>query len=188
MFRLNPETGAVEYIEGVSSMDLNKPPTTNLEEGQALVPDPTSPTGTKVVEIPSDLKEKALNDFSNYITQIGDSYAKLNQMGKAVSGGEANPLNYVFATPLGQTMGRIFGEEGQPLRDQINTMVPNIINVIRQSSQMGAKGMDSEKELSFYLRSVGDATLPLEANIKALDALDKAYGKGNAVETMLKNF
>ena len=188
MFRLNPETGVVEYIEGVSSIDLNKPPTTNLKEGQALVPDPTSPTGTKIVEIKSDVKEKALNDFSNYITQIGDSYAKLNQMGKAVSAGEANPLNYVFSTPLGQTMGRMFGEKGQPLRDQINTMVPNIINVIRQSSQMGAKGMDSEKELSFYLRSVGDTMLPLEANIKALDALDKAYGKGNAVENILKNY
>lgn len=188
MFRLNPETGAVEYIEGVSSMDLNKPPTTNLKEGQALVPDPTSPTGTKVVEIPSDLKEKALNNFSNYIAQVGDSYAKLNQMGKAVSGGEANPLNYVFATPIGQTMGRMFGEEGQILRDQINTMAPNIVNVIRQSTEMGAKGMDSDSERLFFIKSMGDPTLPIEANIKALDALDKAYGKGNAVETMLKNY
>jgi hypothetical protein len=30
-------------------------------------------------------------------------------------------------------------------------------------------------------------SLPIEANIKALDILDKAYGKGDMVEKMLKN-
>ena len=153
-----------------------------------MVPDPTSPTGTKVVQIPSEMREKAQTDFSTYIAQVGDSYAKLNEMGKAVSAGEANPLNYVFSTAVGQTMGRMFGEKGQPLRDQINTMAPNIINVIRQSTQMGSKGMDSNAEREFYIKAMGDPTLPIEANIKALEALDKAYGKGNAVENMLKNY
>ena len=185
---IDPVTGTVIRRDIALGGDLNKAPTTNLKEGEALVPDPTSPTGTKVVQIPSEMREKAQTDFSTYIAQVGDSYAKLNEMGKAVSAGEANPLNYVFSTAVGQTMGRMFGEKGQPLRDQINTMAPNIINVIRQSTQMGSKGMDSNAEREFYIKAMGDPTLPIEANIKALEALDKAYGKGNAVENMLKNY
>ena len=183
----NPD-GTVAVRDISLSSDLNKAPTTSLKEGEALVPDPNSPTGTKVVQIPSEMREKAQTDFSTYISQVGDSYAKLNEMGKAVSAGEANPLNYVFSTAIGQTMGRMFGEKGQPLRDQINTMAPNIINVIRQSTQMGSKGMDSNAEREFYIKAMGDPILPIEANIKALEALDKAYGKGNAVENMLKNY
>jgi len=167
---------------------LNKAPTTDLKEGEVLVADPTSPTGTKIVQVPSEAREKAKTDFSTYISQVGDSYARLDELGKAVSAGEANPLNYAFSTAVGQTMGRMFGEEGQPLRDQINTMAPNIINVIRQSTQMGSKGMDSNAEREFYIKAMGDPTLPIEANIKALDALDKAYGKGNAVGDILKNY
>jgi len=185
---IDPATGIVTTRDIALGGDLNKPPTTNLKEGEVLVADPNSPTGTKIVQVPSEVREKAKNDFSNYIAQVGDSYARLNEMGKAVSAGEANPLNYAFSTAVGQTMGRMFGEEGQPLRDQINTMAPNIINVIRQSTQMGSKGMDSNAEREFYIKAMGDPTLPIEANIKALDALDKAYGKGNAVGDILKNY
>jgi len=64
-------------------------------------------------------------------------------------------------------------------------MAPNLINVVRQSSEMGAKGLDSEKELKFYLGAIGDPTRPIEANLKALDVLDKAYGDGKAVSNML---
>jgi hypothetical protein len=134
------------------------------------------------------MREKAKNDFSSYVAQVGDSYARLDQLGKAVSAGEFNPLNYVFATEVGQTMARAFGEQGQPLREQINTMAPNIINVIRQSTQMGSKGMDSNAEREFYIKAMGDPKLPIEANIKALDVLDKVYGNGNAVKEMLKNY
>lgn len=168
--------------------DLNKSPTTQLKEGEVLVADPNSPTGTRIVQVPSEMREKAKNDFSSYVAQVGDSYARLDQLGKAVSAGEFNPLNYVFATEVGQTMARAFGEQGQPLREQINTMAPNIINVIRQSTQMGSKGMDSNAEREFYIKAMGDPKLPIEANIKALDVLDKVYGNGNAVKEMLKNY
>jgi hypothetical protein len=189
-FTTNPD-GSTTYRQGAgvgNTGGLNKAPTTDLKEGEVLVADPTSPTGTKIVQVPSEAREKAKTDFSTYISQVGDSYARLNELGKAVSAGEANPLNYAFSTAVGQTMGRMFGEEGQPLRDQINTMAPNIINVIRQSTQMGSKGMDSNAEREFFIKAMGDPTLPIEANIKALDALDKAYGKGNAVEDILKNY
>ena len=167
---------------------LNKAPTTDLKEGEALVADPTSPTGTKIVQVPSEAREKAKIDFTSYVEQMTGSYAKLDEMGKAVTGASSNPLNYIESTSAGQELSRMFGSEPQVLRDQINTMRPSIINVIRQASEMGAKGLDSEKELTFYLSALGDPKLPVEANIKALEVLDKVYGTGKAVPSMLKNY
>jgi hypothetical protein len=167
---------------------LNKAPTTDLKEGEVLVADPTSPTGTKIVQVPSEAREKAKIDFTSYVEQMTGSYAKLDEMGKAVTGASSNPLNYIESTSAGQELSRMFGSEPQVLRDQINTMRPSIINVIRQASEMGAKGLDSEKELTFYLSALGDPKLPVEANIKALEVLDKVYGTGKAVPSMLKNY
>jgi hypothetical protein len=167
---------------------LNKAPTTQIKEGEAIVPDATSPTGTRIVQIPSDAKEKAKTDFSGYMQEITGSYATLDAKGKAVTGEKSSIINALTATGAGQAVSRALGSEDQVLRDQINTMRPSIINVIRQATEMGAKGMDSEKELTFYLSAIGDPSLPVEANIKALETLDKVYGTGKAVNEMLKNF
>jgi len=189
-FTTNPD-GSTTYRQGVgvgSTGGLNKAPTTDLKEGEVLVADPTSPTGTKIVQVPSEVREKAKIDFTSYVEQMTGSYAKLDEMGKAVTGAGSNPLNYIESTSAGQELSRMFGSEPQVLRDQINTMRPSIINVIRQASEMGAKGLDSEKELAFYLSALGDPKLPVEANIKALEVLDKVYGTGKAVSSMLKNY
>jgi hypothetical protein len=167
---------------------LNKAPTTQIKEGEAIVPDATSPTGTRIVQIPSEAKEKAKTDFSGYMQQITGSYAALDAKGKAVTAEKSSIMNALTATGAGQAVSRALGSEDQVLRDQINTMRPSIVNVIRQATEMGAKGMDSEKELTFYLSAIGDPSLPVEANIKALETLDKVYGTGKAVNEMLKNF
>jgi len=159
--KFNPETGQFEIIEG---------------------------SGAGGKKLPDDLIEKNKNDFTGYVQQMADSYARLDKMGKAVTGASSNPLNYIESTSAGQELSRMFGSEPQVLRDQINTMRPSIINVIRQASEMGAKGLDSEKELAFYLSALGDPKLPVEANIKALEVLDKVYGTGKAVSSMLKNY
>jgi hypothetical protein len=189
-FSIDPKTGVFTYREGVRGGDggLNKPPAINVKEGEQLIPDPNSPTGTRITQIPSDAKEKAKADFSSYIQQMTGSYAALNEMGKAVTGGEGSVMSALEATGAGQAVSRALGSEAQVFRDQINMMRPNIVNVIRQSTEMGAKGMDSEKELAFYLSALGDAKLPVEANIKALQTLDKVYGKGGTVEKMLENY
>ena len=181
--------GGIKFTQGAGvGGDLNKAPTTQIKEGEAIVPDATSPTGTRIVQIPSEAKEKAKTDFSGYMQQITGSYASLDAKGKAVTGEKSSIMNALTATGAGQAVSRALGSEDQVLRDQINTMRPNIVNVIRQATEMGAKGMDSEKELTFYLSAIGDPSLPVEANIKALETLDKVYGTGKAVNEMLKNF
>lgn len=129
----------------------------------------------------------ARENFSNYVSEMANAYASLYKKGGAVSAGESNIGNIIAGTDIGQVAGRAIGSEAQVMRDLINTMTPNIINVIRQSTEMGAKGMDTPKELEFYLRALGDVNLPIEASIKALDTLDKIYGKGETVPKMLKD-
>jgi len=118
---------------------------------------------------------------------MANAYSSLYKKGGAISAGETNVGSAIAGTGIGQVAGRVTGSETQVMRDVINTMTPNMINVIRQSTEMGAKGMDSEKELQFYLRAIGDVNLPIEASLKALDTLDKIYGKGDTVQKMLKD-
>jgi hypothetical protein len=78
----------------------------------------------------------------------------------------------------GQLTGQAFGTKEQSMRNQIKMMQPLLIQDIRKASAMGARGLDSEKELAFYLRAASDPSLDLQSNLQALEVLDKAYGLG----------
>jgi hypothetical protein len=53
-----------------------------------------------------------------------------------------------------------------------------MLNEIRQASEMGARGLDSEKELEFYLAATTDEKTELHSNLAAAIVLDEAYGDG----------
>lgn len=142
---------------------------------------------TKDLKEKQKIQEESKKLFSSYIGEMVGAYSKLYKGKGAVAGGESGILEYMANTPSGQNLGRAMGSENQVYRDVINAMSPNVINVIRQASEMGAKGLDSEKELAFYLGALGDPMRPVEANIKALDMLDKAYGEGTAAQQGLKD-
>ncbi|HUV26991.1 MAG TPA: hypothetical protein VMW34_06460 [Anaerolineales bacterium] len=108
-------------------------------------------------------------------------YDDLNDMGAIVN--EKNPSlknvwNRASASDLGQSIGKSFGTRVQSKRNQINQKRPLLINYIRQASEMGARGLDSEKELEFYLQAATDPGLDYKSNINALQVLDEAYGSG----------
>lgn len=116
------------------------------------------------------------------ITKVADLYNELNQLGAAVT-----PENSVMgnisaragASDLGQWAGGYLGTEAQRVRDEIAALRPSLMNDIRQASEMGARGLDSEKELQFYLTAATDPTRSLEANMTALMVINQAYGLGS---------
>jgi hypothetical protein len=57
-------------------------------------------------------------------------------------------------------------------------MRPLLLNDIRQAGEMGAKGMDSEKEMEFFLQAATNPGYTIQTNIAAIIALDDAYGSG----------
>lgn len=171
--RLPGSTAELEYKTKAAELEAKQ---AGLAKEQAL---------TKDVIEKQQIKEKGKKNFSDYIGEMAGAYSNLYKKGGAVAGGERSLGAYAGGTETGQILSRIAGSEAQVYRDVINSMAPNLINVVRQSSEMGAKGLDSEKELKFYLGAIGDPTRPIEANLKALDVLDKAYGDGKAVSNML---
>jgi hypothetical protein len=171
--RLPGSTAEIEYQTKAAELEAKQ---AELAKQQAL---------TKDVTEKQQIKEKGKKNFSDYIGEMAGAYSNLYKKGGAVAGGESSFEAYAGGTETGQILSRIAGSEAQVYRDVINSMAPNLINVVRQSSEMGAKGLDSEKELKFYLGAIGDPTRPIEANLKALDVLDKAYGDGKAVSNML---
>jgi hypothetical protein len=66
-------------------------------------------------------------------------------------------------------------------------MKPSIINSIRDSTGMSARAMDSDNELKFYLKMVSDEKLSFESNLAALKILDKRFGSGNVVDSVLSD-
>ncbi len=85
------------------------------------------------------------------------------------------------ASGVGQMAGEFAGTEEQSIRNQIKQLQPLLIQDIRQASKMGAKGLDSEKELQFYLQAATDPKRDIQANLNAIQVLDKAYGLGLGV-------
>jgi hypothetical protein len=130
---------------------------------------------------PTEKKQNAKQRVTTNLLNISNAYDELQQEGGAISYKQPILENLgasARSTETGQRIGRALGTKEQAVRDKINTMRPSLINDIRQASEMGAKGMDSEKELAFFLQAVSDPTRDLETNRAALAALDQAYGLG----------
>lgn len=125
--------------------------------------------------------DNAKKGVAGVLTDLGNVYLGLQDKGAMVDPKKswvANLQARTAASGLGQAVGGAFGTEEQTLRDNIANMRPILINEIRKATQMGAKGMDSEKELQFYLQAATDPTKSIDANLDAIDRLNKAYGLG----------
>ena len=125
--------------------------------------------------------EQSRNQFASAVGNIANAYAELDKVGAAIStrkGPIENIKSFAAGTEVGKSVGSAIGSETASFRAVIDSQTPAIINAIRQSSEMGARGMDSDSERKFYVTALGAQTLPVEANVRALIELDKAYGKG----------
>ena len=55
---------------------------------------------------------------------------------------------------------------------------PLLLQAIMKATGMSAKQMDSNAELKLYLSTATDPTKGLQANMEALDRIEKLYGSG----------
>lgn len=113
--------------------------------------------------------------------QIGDIVDELSGLydTAAQQGGAVNPENSIGAnlsaraqtSGLGQFIGGAIGTKLQTTLDKIEQSRPLLISAIRKATGMGAKAMDSNTELQFYLSAATDPTRGLPANKDALERL-----------------
>lgn len=90
----------------------------------------------------------------------------------------SNILARVGASGIGQLAGGAVGTENQAARQKIEQTRPLLMNLIKQATGMSAQQMNSNVELSLYLKAATDPTLSYEANMQALDNLDRMFGLG----------
>lgn len=131
--------------------------------------------------VKTETGRKARTALTGELVNMAKHYKELADMGGMVDSGQGSLANLsasMASSGMGQWLGGKFGTQAQELRDKIMMAQPSLMNYIRQASEMGAKGLDSEKELEFYLRAATDPTRSMGANMAALSTLDKAYGLG----------
>jgi hypothetical protein len=135
-------------------------------------------------------REAAQNNMSFYLNTLFGHYSKLDKWG-AIQNIDETSMSNAFATARssagGQALGRLFGTEPQSVRQSIKNMKPILINTIRQASEMGARGIDSEKELEFYLQAATNEKADIQSNLAAIAVLDGAYGTGDLINQLSKN-
>ncbi len=141
-------------------------------------------------------QDEAKSRVSAELSTLNDYYNELSRLGSAIDtqkSGAKNVASSVAASTPGQYLGKMFGTEAQSWRNKINQMRPLLLQEIRQASGQGARGLDSNKELEFYLQAATDPSRDIQANRAAMAVLNKAYGLESGIigipqeETKLQN-
>jgi len=129
-------------------------------------------------------KEKQLEGKAAVTSTVDDIkklYEELRSLGGVIDvekSGFSNVMTRIGASKIGQAVQTAIGTEVQSARNKIEMLRPALIQQIRQATQMGAKGMDSEKELEFYLKTATDTKVDFQANMNALAVLNDSFGLG----------
>ena len=131
-------------------------------------------------------QDEAKQRMSSNMGTLASYYEELDRLGSSKDtrkGVLGNLWASARASGAGQAFERAIGTETQAWRDSINQMRPLLLQDIRQASAMGARGLDSNKELEFYLQAATDPSRDRVTNKAAMTVLDRAYGLGTGVTT-----
>jgi hypothetical protein len=136
------------------------------------------------VDLAQGKTDEAKRRVSANLEALNEYYDELTKLGASIDvskGGAANISSRIRASGAGQMLGGAFGTEEQSYRNKINQMRPLLLQEIRQATQMGARGLDSNKELEFYLQAATDPARDIQSNKAAIAVLEEAYGLGSRV-------
>lgn len=136
-------------------------------------------------EVEDIAKREAQGRVSENLRTLSEYYDALDEMGAAINVERStadNIVSSISASGPGQVVGRAMGTEAQSIRNRIGSMQPLLIQEIRKATEMGARGLDSNRELSFYLQAATDPTRDIQSNKAAIKVLDTAYGLGTGID------
>lgn len=156
---IDPVTGKAKLVE--------------RKDAVGLVP---AGTGAKAEAV-----EAGKADVANDIITLKASLDALNEGGGITStekGVASNVGRWASTTGPGQLLGTMGGTVNQKHRDIISQARPLLMRSIMQATGMSAKQMDSNAELKLWLSTATDPTKGYEANIEAMNNIDRKYGSG----------
>lgn len=124
---------------------------------------------------------EAKEQLSAAVAQLKSQYDTLKS-GGGIPSREGGALSNIGArlgsSGLGQMVGGAIGTENQIARQSIEQTRPLLLNLIKNATGMSAQQMNSNAEMQMYLKAATDPTLSYEANMNALQNLDKMFGLG----------
>lgn len=126
-------------------------------------------------------KTTGQEQVSGIVANLRDMYSQLLAGGGIVSSDKSAVSNIparLSATGAGQFGGQLIGTKNQKYRDTIEQQRPLLLNAIKNATGMSAKQMDSNAEMKLYLAAATDPTKDIQANMDALDNLERLYGQG----------
>jgi len=144
------------------------------------------PGGPADLKAEAELQKKAsgAGDVDIALGTLRDAYGRLEKGGgitsTANSGLENIPASISASAP-GQMVGKMLGTTNQSARNDIAMARPSLLAALMRATGMSAKQMDSNAELKLWLATATDPTLDVEANRRALDAIEKKYLGGTKV-------
>lgn len=173
-------------------------PTTNLSPDQRVITDDQGNvvgaeaiSGSKLDverQEKGDRRAEGQTKLTENLEGLAHTYLRLNEMGAAVSpdrGIVGNVIARLRSTSVGQIAESGVGTEAQSLRERVNNMRPLLVQHIRQATEMSARGMDSNRELEFYLQAATDPAKDIYSNLAAIQVLDETFGLGGVLERTL---
>jgi hypothetical protein len=131
------------------------------------------------------LKEAGASGVGSVVAGLRDKYDLLNKSGGIVNqdnSGAANLAASSSASNFGQAVGGAFGTKNQNARDSIAMQRPILLQEIMKATGMSAKQMDSNVELKLYLSTATDPQKGYQANMEALDQIERRFGVNGSKE------
>jgi hypothetical protein len=138
----------------------------------------------------SEIKKKEIGrgKLTTNLGMMVGAYLKLDELGGLVDPNKSTVENLwarLSSSDIGHFFGEAAGTETASIRNRINNVQPLLIQAIREATGMSARGLDSNKELQFYLQSSSKTTGDLLSNLVAIDVLDQTFGLGGVLKATL---
>ena len=125
-------------------------------------------------------KSQLADDLSN----LRASFLSLDAM-KSIPSTQRSSLSNIAsgisASAIGQKTGQMFGTEAQVERDVINSARSRLVNSIKNATGMSAQQLNSNVELQTMLRSISDPGHSIQAALRIIDDIEKAYVTGSSM-------
>jgi len=128
-----------------------------------------------------DAIDKGHAQLASVVDDLRSSYDTLEKAAAIPStkrGTISNLMSSAQASGIGQALGRMGGTEEQSARDTINSSRMMLLNSIKQATGMSAQQLNSNVELTSWLKAVSDPTQSTETVNKILGNIEKFVESG----------
>jgi hypothetical protein len=174
----------------MSSILMQQPGASVSPSSSSPAPTPTPSSakntdGYKDVKRAGEIKaqDKAKQNLTTTVTGMFNNFLALEGEGANVNY-KQSPIKNIgeFIRAEIPIFDKAMGTKVSRLRQEIGNARPTLLNFLRQATEQGARGLDSNRELDFYLLAATRDSGDIHANMAALYRLQQLLGTGGKID------